>query len=131
MAAASTAFSIGASGNTMFADLPPSSRVTGITLSPAACAIRRPTSVEPVKAILSTPGCSTKACPQTLPGPGVTFTTPGGYRSAVSSANFKAVIGVLEAGFNTTQLPAARAGASFQPEIRKGKFHGTISPATP
>ena len=31
---------------------------------------RGPTSVEPVKAIFATSGCSTSRCPQTLPGPG-------------------------------------------------------------
>ncbi|MCY1223383.1 hypothetical protein D9M72_355070 [compost metagenome] len=39
--------------------------------------------------------------------------------------------GVCSAGFSTTQLPAARAGASFQAAISSGKFHGMICPTTP
>ena len=37
----------------MLGDLPPSSSVTGIRFSVAACMILRPVSVEPVKAILA------------------------------------------------------------------------------
>ena len=44
----------------------------------------RPTSVEPVKATFATSGCSTSRCPQTLPGPATTLTTPSG--SPASSA---------------------------------------------
>ena len=43
-----------ASSRTMLADLPPSSRVTGFTVPEASCMMRRPTSVEPVNAVLST-----------------------------------------------------------------------------
>jgi hypothetical protein len=32
---------------------------------------------------------------------------------------------------STTVLPAARAGAIFQDESRKGKFQGTMAPTTP
>jgi hypothetical protein len=39
--------------------------------------------------------------------------------------------GVCSAGFSTTQLPAASAGASFHAAIRIGKFHGMICPTTP
>ncbi len=39
--------------------------------------------------------------------------------------------GVCSAGFSTTQLPAASAGASFHTAIRMGKFHGMICPTTP
>ncbi len=39
--------------------------------------------------------------------------------------------GVCSAGFSTTQLPAASAGASFQTAIRMGKFQGMICPTTP
>ena len=38
---------------------------------------------------------------------------------------------VVEEGLKTMQFPAARAGASFQAAIRKGKFQGTIWPTTP
>ncbi len=39
--------------------------------------------------------------------------------------------GVCSAGLRTMQLPAARAGASFQVAMRMGKFHGMIWPTTP
>ena len=51
-----------ASAKTMFADLPPSSSVTRLIVAAAPAAIPRPTSVEPVKAILATSGCSTRRC---------------------------------------------------------------------
>ncbi len=45
-----------ASGRMMFGDLPPSSSVTRLSARPALAPISRPTTVEPVKAILSIPG---------------------------------------------------------------------------
>ena len=42
-----------------------------------------------------------------------------------------AVSGVSAAGLSTTQLPAASAGAAFQPTMIIGKFHGMIAPTTP
>ena len=39
--------------------------------------------------------------------------------------------GVCSAGFSTTQLPAASAGAIFQDAISSGKFQGMIWPTTP
>ena len=73
----------------------------------------RPTSVEPVKAIRSTPGCWSSASPAPGPSPVTTLTTPGG-----SSSKARAIIR-LESGFwwgglATTVFPAARAGATFQ-----------------
>ena len=41
-----------------------------------------------------------------------------------SSPSASAVSGESEAGFSTTQLPAARAGAAFQQAIGKGKVPG-------
>ncbi len=49
-----TARSRSASSRTMFADLPPSSSVTFFTVLDASCMMRRPTSVDPVNATLST-----------------------------------------------------------------------------
>lgn len=60
------------------------------------------------------------------------FNTPGGRpASAESSANSSAVSEVNSAGFSTTVLPAASAGAIFQASISSGKFHGMICPITP
>ena len=87
-----------------------------------------PTSVEPVKAILSTRGSRTMAMPILPPGPVTTFSTPSGSPASwQSSWNLSAVSGVCDAGLMTTVLPAASAGASFQDESRKGKFHGTMA----
>ncbi|CAB4964620.1 unannotated protein [freshwater metagenome] len=118
------ASSIGASSNTMFAALPPSSRVSRLPVPATARWIDLPTSVEPVKATLSAPGCSTSIRPVS-PAPVMMFTTPGG-RSACwqISANASAVRDVVSAGFRTTVLPAASAGAIFQASMRSGKFQG-------
>ena len=98
----------------------------------AAAAIPRPTSVEPVKATLATSGCSTRRCPHTDPGPATTFTTPAGRPASTAIfSSSSAVSGVSSAGFSTTVLPAARAGATFQDAITSGKFQGTIIPTTP
>jgi hypothetical protein len=125
----STAWSTGASANTMLAAFPPSSRVT--FLRPAARAISLPTSVEPVNAILSTPGWLTSARPVS-PAPVMMLTTPGGSSACWQiSANSSAVSGVVSAGFNTTVFPHASAGAIFHASISSGKFHGMTWPATP
>ena len=66
------------------------------------------------------------------PGPVTMLTTPGG-RSASwqTSAKRRADSGVVDAGFRTTVLPAARAGAIFHDSISSGKFQGMIWAATP
>ena len=80
-----------------------------------------PVSVEPVKAILSTPGCLTRYEPTVEPGPGTTLIEPGGKpTSAASSAMRRAESGVCESGLSTTEQPAARAGASFHVVIISG-----------
>ncbi len=93
-------------------------------LRPAARAISFPTSVEPVNATLSMPGWVTRARP-VAPAPVTMLTTPGG-RSACwqISANSSAVSGVVSAGFSTTVLPQASAGAIFHASISRGKFQG-------
>ena len=112
--------------------LPPSSSVSFLRLPAAAATISLPTSVEPVKATLSTPSCAARAAPAVSPKPVTTLTTPLGMpASAMSSARRKAVSGVCSAGLRTTQLPAASAGPSFQAAMRSGKFHGMIWPTTP
>ena len=121
-----------ASSNTMLGLLPPSSSETFLRFPAAACTISFPTSVEPVKAILSTSLCAASAAPAVSPKPVTTFTTPSGRpASAMSSARRSAVSGVCSAGLRTTQLPVASAGPSFQAAISSGKFHGMIWPHTP
>ena len=95
--------------------------------------IRRPTSVEPVKAVLSTMGLAASSSPTVPPGPARMLTTPGGRMSAsvISWPSLRADSGVNDAGFSTEVLPAARAGAIFQAAMMKGKFHGMIPVHTP
>ena len=121
-----------ASPKMTFADLPPSSSVTRLIEPAAPRMTSRPTSVEPVKAILATSGCSTSRWPTTEPGPTTTLRTPSGIpASSASSASRKAESGVSSAGLSTTVFPQASAGPSFQLAMLSGKFQGTISPTTP
>ena len=128
----STAWSIGASSKTMFAALPPSSRVSSLSRAGERALMPLPTSVEPVNAILSTPSCSTSRLPDRTARRSTMLTTPGGRSaSAMISASTSAVSGVVSAGLSTTVLPQASAGAIFHAAISSGKFHGMICPATP
>ncbi|VVQ26663.1 hypothetical protein PS928_06834 [Pseudomonas fluorescens] len=119
------------SSKKMFGDLPPSSTVDGMMFSAAHFMMCEPTGVEPVKAILAMRLLVARASPASLPKPCTTLSTPGGSRSPISSISTVMPNGVCSAGLSTTQLPAARAGASFQAAIRIGKFHGMICPTTP
>jgi len=127
----STAWSSGASSKTMLAAFPPSSSVSRLPV-PASCRwMRLPTSVEPVNATLRTAGWPTTSAPVS-PAPVTMLTTPGGSSACWQmSANSIAVSGVVSAGFRTTVLPAASAGAIFQASISSGKFQGMTWPATP
>ena len=121
------AVSRSASLNTMLGDLPPSSSETFFRLPAAAWTISLPTSVDPVKATLSTSGCAAKAAPAVSPYPGTMLTTPSGKpASANSSPRRKAESGVCSAGLSTTVQPDASAGPSFHAAISSGKFHGMI-----
>ncbi len=84
-----------------------------------------------MKAILRIRLDDASGLPASAPKPFTTFSTPGGSRSPISSINSMIEAGVCSAGFSTTALPAARAGASFQVAIRMGKFQGMICPTTP
>ena len=81
-----------------------------------------PTSVEPVNAILSTPGASTSAAPVS-PAPVTMFTTPGG-RSAswITSASSSAVSGVVSAGFSTDGVAGGERGR----ELPRGHQHREV-----
>ncbi|MNY11870.1 hypothetical protein D3C86_1449200 [compost metagenome] len=115
----------------MLGDFPPNSKVTGMIFSVAYCITIRPVTVEPVNAALLTFGFVTNALPSSAPKPLTIFTTPAGSRSPINSIKTIIETGVLSAGFNTTQFPAAKAGASFQTAIRIGKFQGIICAITP
>src|SRR5262249_8888581 len=86
----------------------------------------------PVKPILRTSAWSISRWPPTEPLPGSTWNTPSGRpASSASSPILIAVSGVRSAGLAITGLPAASAGATPQPRIGIGKFHGTMTPTTP
>ena len=60
------------------------------------------------------------------------LTTPGGKPACSnSSAKAKAETEENSEGFQTTVLPAASAGASFQAASSSGEFHGVIAATTP
>src|ERR1044071_3651175 len=70
--------------------------------------------------------------PASEPEPITRFKTPGGIPAASKISVMRtAVAGVIEAGLNTTVLPATKAGAIFQTGIATGKFHGVTQATTP
>jgi hypothetical protein len=82
---------------------------------------RFPVSVSPVNEIRSTSMCAASAAPTTSPAPVTTLKTPSGTpASFASSARRTVVSGVADAGFSTTELPAASAGPIFQIAIQSG-----------
>ena len=92
----------------------------------------RPVTVEPVNAILSTPGCSASAAPAVAPRPGTTFSTPGGIpASSAIRPSSRHVSGASSGAFSTTVLPAASAAEPLRQAMCSGKFHGMIIPTTP
>ena len=119
------------SAKKMLGDLPPSSSVTGMMFSEAYCMISRPVVVSPVNATLAIRLFCASGLPASTPKPLTTLSTPGGRRSPTTSMNTMMPMGVCSAGFSTTQLPAAMAGASFHAAISSGKFQGMIWPTTP
>ena len=127
----STAWSSAASSKMTLAALPPSSSVSRLPVPATARWISFPTSVEPVKATLATPGCFTSSAPA-RPSPVTMLTTPAGSSAwRRTSQKSSAVRGVVSAGLRTTVFPVASAGATFQASMRSGKFHGITWPATP
>lgn len=107
---------------------PPHSRVIFLRLLAAAFMMALPVAVLPVKAILSTPIWPASALPATEPRPGMMLTTPGGRPASMTRLpKYIAERGVCSAGLRTTVLPHARAGATFQASIMKGKFLGLVN----
>ena len=100
--------------------LPPSSRWTRFSVSAEFAAISLPVAVSPVSETMPTSSCRTRVSPTGTPSPVTTLKTPGGKRSAVSSASFSAVRGVISEGFSTIEFPVASAGPIFQIAIISG-----------
>ena len=85
-----------------------------------------------MNATLATLGWVTSASPISDPKPVTMLTTPGGRpASSNSRPNSSAETEENSDGFQTTVLPAASAGASFQAASSKGEFQGVIAATTP
>jgi hypothetical protein len=99
--------------------LPPSSRCVRLTVAAAPRATSMPALVEPVSDTMAGTGCSTSSRPVSR-SPSTTLNTPAGSTRAASVARSTEDDGVVSAGFSTTVLPAARAGAIFHTAIING-----------
>ena len=131
--AAAAAASRSASAKTTFADLPPSSSVTRLIVAAAPAAIERPTSVEPVNAILRDVGVLDQALPARAPGP------DDDVDDALGQARLERELGEAQRG-QRRQLGRLehdrvagreRRRRASRTAIVSGKFHGVISPTTP
>src|ERR1700741_3220116 len=92
----------------------------------------RPTSLDPVKEMARTLGCSTSGAPASGPKPVTMLTTPSGSPASISiSTKWKVESGVSSAGLITQVLPQTSAGKIFHDGMAMGKFHGAIMPQTP
>ena len=80
----------------------------------------------------ATSGCSASA-PPVAPPPRIEIEHAFRHAGFVDDLGerVRRVAGVSEAGFMTTVLPKASAGALFHAGMAIGKFHGVISPNTP
>ena len=92
----------------------------------------RPTSVDPVKPIFATSGCSTRRAPTTDPLPTSdvqhALRDPGLERELREpERRERRQLGRLE----HDGVAARERGPSFQDAMLSGKFQGTISPTTP
>ena len=91
-----------------------------------------PVSVEPVKEMTPTAGCSTRALPTVSPRPCTSWITSGGNpASSRISTSSVTVCGTSSDGLMITELPQSSAGKAFQVGMASGKLNGVISPHTP
>ena len=90
---------------------------------PATSPMRRPTSVLPVKLIMSTSGEATSASAASAPGALTTLTTPGGKpASSMIATSSMTASGSCGAGLTTTVFPMASAGQIFPAMFVIGKL---------
>ena len=116
--AAFAARSRSASARTIIGSLPPSSRLTGVSVAAARAMTFFPVSTDPVNITMST--SSTSAAPVS-PRPVATWKTPGGSSHSASIPAIRSdVSGVTSDGFSTTALPAASAGMQSPNELLRG-----------
>ena len=125
---ASIAFSRFASGKTMTGALPPASSETRLNVRAPSSISRRPTSLLPVKLILSTRGSVASASPTTPPSPTTPLATPCGSAGIRSSSPKIAIddAGASLAGFRTNVQPVAIAAPILRSGRSTGSFHGVI-----
>ena len=117
----STAASRSAVSKTTNGDLPPSSSDRCLPVPAVARRISRPTSVEPVKAILATSGWRTSAAP-VAPSPVTMLSTPGGSpvssaTSAKSRGGERRVLGGLE----DHRVPGGQGGRDLPGQHEEGE----------
>ncbi len=89
-----------------------------------------PVSVEPVKEITGTTGCSTSALPTVSPRPCTSWITSGGKPGLEQDLDQQVTVwGTSSDGLMITAFPQSSAGNIFQVGIASGKLNGVISPA--
>jgi len=119
------------SGKTRLADLPPSSITLGLISSAQAARILRAVIGPPVKLILRIFLCRTIASPASAV-PGKIERTPSGRPACLHNcAKSSGAKGVISAGLQITQLPAASAAQTFIPSEISGPFHVMMIPTMP
>src|SRR3954447_24125724 len=127
-AAALAARSRSASARTIIGSLPPSSRLTGVSVSAARAITLRPVRSEPVNWMKST--SSTRA-PPVSPTPWTQSKTSGPpiscFQASITSVRPS---GVNSEGLMTTAQQACRAGIESPSERISGKFQGLMIPTT-
>src|SRR3984893_14412201 len=121
-----------ASSSTIMGFLPPNSSEQCLKLLAAVVPTVRPTSVEPVREMALTSGCSVSGPPTCDPNPVTMLITPlGTPASDKVRTRLKVESGVSCAGLITHVLPQTMAGRIFHDGIAMGKFQGVIMPQTP
>ena len=110
--------------------LPPNSLLN--FLRPAACPMRWPVAVDPVKLMARTSGWLHSGAPVVWPVPCTMSSTPAGMPATSASSPRRASLsGDSSLIFSTAVLPKARHGATFPVAVMKGTFNGLTSAHTP
>ena len=116
----------------IWADFPPSSKETLLTVLAASCWILIPTSVDPVKEIISIILCSDIIGPRSDPWPLTILKPPlGRSEASIISAIIFELNGQYSLGFITIEQPAPIAEDILVKVWLRGQFHGVINAATP
>ncbi|MCW0462729.1 hypothetical protein NB717_003797 [Xanthomonas sacchari] len=102
----------------MTGDLPPSSRVTGVSCRAAAAITSRPTAAEPVKNTWSN-GQASKACAVAAP-PCTRATSSGANASSSTACSTALTCGVNSEGLISAVLPAASADTNGPSTVATG-----------